>query len=371
MTRPDGTPVNAVFGFANMLFRLMQDTAGRRPGGRVRRQGDDFRNEIYAAYKANRDEPPPELVPQFPLVREAARAFGLPVVEAEGLEADDLIATYARQARARGRGGDRRLVRQGPDAAGRRRDPDVGPDEAEGDRPRRGDRALRRRPGAGARRPGADRRHFRQRARACPASASRPQPSCCRNTARWKACSPTSTRSSSRSGARRCRQHAEQRAAVLSAGGLARGCPAARRPDRARAAAAGPEGLLPFLQSNGFRSLVARMGDLRRGGRCAAGGRARGAECPRALVHHHARAARHDPGAGARAGPLRDRAPIPRRWTLSRAELVGVSLAVEPQRRASTCRSPMSTRSASPARGQLDRGRVLERLRPVLADPRC
>ena len=103
MTRPDGTPVNAVFGFSSMIFKLMQDRAeddlivvfdaGRR----------SFRNDLFEAYKANRDAPPPELVPQFALVRDAGRAFGLPVVEQPGFEADDLIATYARQAREAGR----------------------------------------------------------------------------------------------------------------------------------------------------------------------------------------------------------------------------------------------------------------------------
>ena len=103
MTRPDGTPVNAVFGFSSMLMKLMQDwpdddmivvlDAGRR----------SFRTDLYPDYKANRSDPPPELVPQFTLVRDAGRAFGLPVVEQVGFEADDLIATYARQAAAEGR----------------------------------------------------------------------------------------------------------------------------------------------------------------------------------------------------------------------------------------------------------------------------
>src|SRR4051812_27893748 len=78
MTRPDGTPVNAVFGFANMLFKLMQE----RPNDDLLVVFDagrtTFRNEMYAEYKANRAEPPPELGPQFALVREAARAFALP-----------------------------------------------------------------------------------------------------------------------------------------------------------------------------------------------------------------------------------------------------------------------------------------------------
>src|SRR5258708_8161911 len=98
LTRPDGTPVGAVLGFTNMLLKLMAShdcdylavifDAGRKT----------FRNEIYTNYKANRDEPPPELLPQFGLVREAARAFNVPGLEVPGFEADDLIAAYARAA---------------------------------------------------------------------------------------------------------------------------------------------------------------------------------------------------------------------------------------------------------------------------------
>ncbi len=96
MTRPDGTPVNAVFGFVNMLAKLIADQAGQRiavifDAGRL-----TFRNEIYPAYKAQRPDPPPELIPQFGLIREAVDAFGLPAIEAPDWEADDLIAAYAR-----------------------------------------------------------------------------------------------------------------------------------------------------------------------------------------------------------------------------------------------------------------------------------
>jgi DNA polymerase I len=98
LTDPKGVPVGAVFGFCNMLFRLVQDMAGDQLVVVFDKGRASFRNQIYDGYKANRLEPPPELAPQFPLVREAARAFGLPVIEAEDYEADDLIATYARQA---------------------------------------------------------------------------------------------------------------------------------------------------------------------------------------------------------------------------------------------------------------------------------
>ena len=102
MNRPDGTPINAVFGFTKMLLKLKADLNPSHiivifDAGRV-----TFRNDIYPDYKANRSEPPEELVPQFSLVRQAAEAIGLPVLEMEGFEADDLIASYARQAEQAG-----------------------------------------------------------------------------------------------------------------------------------------------------------------------------------------------------------------------------------------------------------------------------
>jgi DNA polymerase-1 len=98
MTRPDGVPVNAVFGFTNMLARLIRDHVGTHlavifDAGRV-----TFRNRLYDQYKAQRPEPPPELRPQFALVREATEAFGVPAIELADWEADDLIASYARAA---------------------------------------------------------------------------------------------------------------------------------------------------------------------------------------------------------------------------------------------------------------------------------
>jgi DNA polymerase I len=94
MTRPDGTPVNAVFGFTNMLAKLMKEHVGTHlavifDAGRM-----TFRNRLYEAYKAHRPPPPDELIPQFALVREATEAFGVPSIELVDWEADDLIAAY-------------------------------------------------------------------------------------------------------------------------------------------------------------------------------------------------------------------------------------------------------------------------------------
>ena len=98
MTRPDGTPVNAVFGFSNMLAKLLREHVGTHiavifDAGRV-----TFRNRLYEAYKAQRPPAPDDLIPQFALVREATEAFGVPGIELDDWEADDLIAAYAQAA---------------------------------------------------------------------------------------------------------------------------------------------------------------------------------------------------------------------------------------------------------------------------------
>jgi DNA polymerase-1 len=102
MTRPDGTHVNAVFGFCNMIARLMKDHTGTHLAVIFDAGSKTFRNRMYGAYKAHRPEPPPELVPQFALIREATRAFGLPSIELEDWEADDLIAAYAKAVKEMG-----------------------------------------------------------------------------------------------------------------------------------------------------------------------------------------------------------------------------------------------------------------------------
>ena len=103
--KSDGLPVGAVSGFCNMLWKLVQDARDTSVGVVPTHfavifdySSKTFRNEIFPEYKANRDAPPEDLRPQFALIREATRAFNLPCIEAEGFEADDLIATYAKEA---------------------------------------------------------------------------------------------------------------------------------------------------------------------------------------------------------------------------------------------------------------------------------
>ncbi|MEO1120069.1 MAG: DNA polymerase I, partial [Pseudomonadota bacterium] len=104
--KSDGLPVGAVAGFCNMLWKMLDGMEGDdRPTHLAvifDKGSKSFRNDIYDQYKAHRPEPPEDLRPQFALIRDATRAFGLPCVEVENYEADDLIATYARQAEAIG-----------------------------------------------------------------------------------------------------------------------------------------------------------------------------------------------------------------------------------------------------------------------------
>ena len=106
LNRPDGTPVNAVSGFCNMLFKLLRDLDdSERPShlavifdaGRK-----TFRNDIYPEYKAHRPPAPDDLVPQFKIIHDAVEAFNLPSIQLAGYEADDIIATYAKQAEKEG-----------------------------------------------------------------------------------------------------------------------------------------------------------------------------------------------------------------------------------------------------------------------------
>ena len=102
----DGLPIGAVAGFCNLLWgELNRQNGGEAPTHIAvvfDHSATTFRNAIYDLYKANRPEPPEDLRPQFPLTREATRAFGVACLEMEGFEADDIMATLARQAVAAG-----------------------------------------------------------------------------------------------------------------------------------------------------------------------------------------------------------------------------------------------------------------------------
>tara|TARA_R110002050_G_scaffold118195_4_gene235508 strand:- start:31063 stop:33786 length:2724 start_codon:yes stop_codon:yes gene_type:complete len=98
LTRKDGTPVGAVLGFTNMITRLLMEMEANKIAVVFDAKRQTFRNEIYPDYKANRGETPEDLIPQFPLIREVCKAFDLPMLEMEGFEADDLIATYTKRA---------------------------------------------------------------------------------------------------------------------------------------------------------------------------------------------------------------------------------------------------------------------------------
>ncbi len=103
MTNPNGVPVSAVFGFTQMLLKLLKDYHAPYLAVIFDPPGGSFRNDLYPEYKANRDAPPEDLIPQFPLVRDATRAFDIPAIELKGYEADDLIAAYAKHAVAAGK----------------------------------------------------------------------------------------------------------------------------------------------------------------------------------------------------------------------------------------------------------------------------
>ncbi len=106
LTNKHGEPVGAVYGYTAMLWKLA-DQLHRADGPThmaviLDKSSKTFRNELYDQYKAHRPPPPEDLVPQFPMIRDATRAFSLPCIEEEGLEADDIIACYTQAALAQG-----------------------------------------------------------------------------------------------------------------------------------------------------------------------------------------------------------------------------------------------------------------------------
>ncbi len=104
--KSDGAPVGAVSGFVNMLWKMVEDNKGADAPTHVAvvfdKGSHTFRNDLYDQYKANREAMPEDLRPQIPLTRDATRAFNIACLETEGFEADDIIATLARQAREAG-----------------------------------------------------------------------------------------------------------------------------------------------------------------------------------------------------------------------------------------------------------------------------
>jgi DNA polymerase-1 len=104
--KSDGAPVGAVSGFVNMLWKMVEDNKGGDAPTHIAvvfdKGSHTFRNDLYDQYKANRDAMPEDLRPQIPLTREATRAFNIACLETEGFEADDIIATLARQGREAG-----------------------------------------------------------------------------------------------------------------------------------------------------------------------------------------------------------------------------------------------------------------------------
>ena len=106
LTNKHGVPAGAVYGFTTMMWKLVEElNAADGPTHMAvifDASSKTFRNDMYDAYKAHRPPPPPDLAPQFPMIRDATRAFSLPCIEEEGLEADDIIACYAKAALAEG-----------------------------------------------------------------------------------------------------------------------------------------------------------------------------------------------------------------------------------------------------------------------------
>jgi DNA polymerase-1 len=104
--KSDGLQLNAVFGFCNMLWKLLRDMSPEERPTHLAvifdKSEKTFRTEMYPDYKAHRPDPPDDLRPQFKFIREAVQAFDLPCLEQDGFEADDLIATYLREACAAG-----------------------------------------------------------------------------------------------------------------------------------------------------------------------------------------------------------------------------------------------------------------------------
>ena len=158
LTNRHGMNVGAVYGYTTMLWKLadgLKKAEGPTHMAVILDASEHtHRNEMYDQYKANRPPPPEDLVPQFPLIRVATRAFSIPCIEQDGLEADDIIACYVMARQAGRLEGDHRQLRQGFDATGRGRPGrHARHDERPPHRRSGGEREVRRRPREGRRSP--------------------------------------------------------------------------------------------------------------------------------------------------------------------------------------------------------------------------
>ncbi len=366
MTRPDGTPVNAVLGFTNMLWRLLQEhpddhvvvvfDAGKR----------SFRNDLYEAYKANREEAPAELVPQFPLVREAARAFDLPVVEVAGLEADDLIASYARAARGAGEevvvvSSDKdlmQLVGDGVSMWDPLKQKPIDRDaviERMGVPPEKVRDLLALTGDTSDNVPGV------------PGIGPKTAAQLLDEFGSLEGLLGSLDRIKQPKRREALEANAEKARLSWRLVGLKDDAPLPVPLEAARRRPLDPRKLLAFCQENGFRSLVGRIGELTR---AASERRAEVRAEPGARRLHTIATLAALEEVLARAGAL-GRLAIDTETTsldVMRAELVGLSLAVEPEE---AFYVPLGHEDAfgQPVPGQLERAAVVERLGPVLADP--
>jgi DNA polymerase I len=367
LTDPNGVPVGAVFGFCNMLFRLVQDMPGDQLLVVFDKGKASFRDAIYADYKANRQEPPDDLVPQFPLVRGAAEAVGLPVIELDGYEADDIIATYAREAREAGReviivSSDKdlmQLIRQGVQMY----DPmkqkpidreqvierfGVGPELVRDVLALAGDTSdnVPGVPGIGVKTAAQLLQEFGDLEGLLAKAATIKQPKRRENLL----------------------EHAEQARVSQRLVTLCDTVPSLAPLEQMHARALDYRGLLEFARRHGFRSLAQRVEPLAD----------RHAKAPAPAVEESARPAEYATvnefavldawldratARGILAFDCTTTSP-----NVARAELVGVSLAIDAGK---ACYVPLAHRDdfGTLAAGQLPRGEVLERLRPLLEDP--
>ena len=102
LTNPDGIPINAVYGYCNMILNIYEKFKPEKIIVVFDTKKKTFRNDIYKDYKSNRKEPPEELIPQFSIIREATDALQIPRIEIDGYEADDIIASYTKEAEKKG-----------------------------------------------------------------------------------------------------------------------------------------------------------------------------------------------------------------------------------------------------------------------------